>query len=156
MSSLSVTGSAIPSTTGEALTRVQAVEARMRGLYADHAASDDTVTEHLLHGGMYARTVRVKAGQGFASVTIKPPTVLIVNGHAHIYSGEGLYEIHGYQVIPASAARKAIWLIERDTEITAIFPSNAKTVAEAEQEFTSEPEMLSPLCERDVVTITGA
>jgi hypothetical protein len=155
LSELATLGNAIPATTGKALANVTAVESRMRDLYAEHAAPDTTVTEHLLHGGMYARTVRVKAPQSFASVMITPPTVLIVNGSAKVYSGDHVYEIRGYRVIPASAGRKAIWIIEQDTEITAIFPTSAKTLDEAEREFTSEPGNLCPLCERDVVTITG-
>lgn len=145
---------AIPPTVGESLARVKTVESRMRKLYAEHAAPH-SVTEHVLHGGMYARTVRVKAPQAFASVLIVPPTVLIVNGDALIYSGETMREVKGYKVLPAAGGRKAVWVIRGDTEITAIFPCDAQTVEEAEKQFTSEPEMLCPLTDEDVVTITG-
>lgn len=155
MTAITAPHTVIPATTGDALEKVNAVETRMRELYAKHAAPDETVTEHILHGGMYARTVRVKAPQAFASVTITPPSILIVRGKAQVFTGMQFHQIHGYKVIPASAGRKAIWIIEEDTDITAIFPCRAETVEEAELEFTTETEKLSPLCERDAVTITG-
>ena len=142
----------LPPTSGHALARVHAIEERMR---ACSAKAPETHVEHVLHAGMYARTIRCKGGQAFASVTIRPGTILIVNGWASITNGDYVLEIKGYKVIPASAGRKAIWLIREDTEITAIFPTEARTIAAAEAEFTTEPEKLSELTENDLVVITG-
>jgi hypothetical protein len=52
------------------------------------------------------------------------------------------HELVGYNVIQASAGRKQIYVTREETAITMIFPSNAKTVEEAEEEFTDEAEML--------------
>jgi hypothetical protein len=41
-------------------------------------------------------------------------------------------------VIQASAGRKQIYVTTEPTEITMVFPSSAKTVEEAEDEFSDE------------------
>jgi hypothetical protein len=113
-------------------------------------------TEHVLHAGMYARTVRIKAGVLFTSVLIKVPTMVTVNGKCRVSAGEGSRDLEGYNVLPACAGRKMIYLTFEDTDITMVFPSNAKTIEEAERQFTDDAEMLlSRQCDDDVVTVTG-
>lgn len=100
--------------------------------------------EHLLHAGMYARTARLAANVIITSVLIKIPTVVIVRGNCIVSIGDDWAELKGYNVIPAHAGRKQIYVTIEDTEITMIFPSNAKTIEEAEAEFTDEAaELLS-------------
>jgi hypothetical protein len=59
-------------------------------------------TEHVIHGGMYARTVAC-AGNAICGCLYKVPTMLVVNGAAKVYVGEGWTELSGYNVIAASA-----------------------------------------------------
>lgn len=99
--------------------------------------------EHVLHAGVYARTVMVPAGVVITGALVKIPTLLVVSGKSKVYIGDETLEISGQHVIPASAGRKqAFWAIE-DTSITMIFQTHAKTVQEAEKEFTDEFEKLS-------------
>lgn len=113
-------------------------------------------TEHVLHAGMYARTVRLDARVAIVSVLIKVPTILTVNGKCRVFAGETWRDFDGYHVMPANAGRKMIYITFAPTEITMVFPSRAKTVEEAEREFTDEHEgLLSRQCSDDVVTITG-
>jgi hypothetical protein len=62
-------------------------------------------TEHFLHAGMYARTVRMPAGTVLGGALIKVRTMVIVNGHAKIFVADGVAEIEGFNVYPASANR---------------------------------------------------
>lgn len=111
------------------------------------------VTEHLIHGGMYARTIRVKAGVIFTSVLIKIPTIVIVHGHLAI---DGVAVVAGYGVLAGSAFRKKAYATLSDVEMTMIFPTQAKTVTEAEAEFTDEPEnLMSQHSTSDTVMVTG-
>lgn len=148
---LAVVGSAVPATTPEALEIINRVEAKMRT-----KPQIDLKTEHVLHAGMYARTVRLDAKVAIVSVMIKVPTMLTVNGKCRVFAGEAWHDFDGYRVIPAEAGRKLIYVTFAPTEITMVFPSKAKTIEEAEREFTDESDMLlSRQSSGDVVVITG-
>ena len=54
--------------------------------------------------------------------------------------GEGT--VDGQEVIPADALRKQVFLAHSDCDITAIFPTEAGTVEQAENEATGEAENL--------------
>lgn len=99
-------------------------------------------TTHTFHAGMYARTVKLPANTIMSGALIKIPTIVIVDGHCLIYIGDETRQLNGYHVISGSANRKQAFLSFKDTYITMIFPTNAKTVEEAEMEFTDEYESL--------------
>lgn len=114
-------------------------------------------TDHVLHGGMYVRTIRLDAGVVLMGALVKIPTVLIVSGRTKVFTGEGWIELEGYHVIPARAGRKQIFVTHEETSITMIFRTDAKTVEQAEAEFTDEAEaLMSRQNDNDTVTITGA
>lgn len=116
----------------------------------------DIQTEHLIHGGMYARTIHIPAGVVLTGALIKLATVLVVSGHCTVFIGDNSLELIGHQVVPASAGRKQVFLAHADTSLTMLFPSSAKTVAEAEAEFTDEVDrLLSRKQGVGSVTITG-
>jgi hypothetical protein len=147
---LAALGGVIPATPPEALDIINQVEAKMRTM-----PQIQLKTEHILHAGMYARTVRLAARVAIVSVLIKVPTVLTVNGKCRVFAG-GWRDFDGYHVLPAEAGRKMIYITESPTEITMVFPSRATTIEEAEREFTDEGNLLlSRQMSDDVVTITG-
>ena len=150
--SLAETGNVLPASSPEVVALIEQIEKRVEAEEQIHPQM-----EHVLHAGMYARTCRLDAWVTIVSVRIKIPTMLIVNGGAHIFAGDRWYRIEGYQCMPASAGRKQIYVTYRPTEITMIFPSNARTVEEAEAEFTDEAHKL--LSRRqdngDIVIATG-
>lgn len=114
--------------------------------------------EHLLHGGLYARTARIAAGMAFTSVLIRIPTVVILAGRCCIYCGDRWQTLEGYHVIPASGQRIQAYATLAETAITMLFPTRAKTVAEAEAEFTEDAGGLLSRRrpEDELITITGA
>lgn len=115
------------------------------------------VTEHLLHAGMYTRTVRLPANTAAAAVLIKLPTVLIFFGIAKVYSDDEVIHVEGYNVLPGSAGRKIAFVTETEVAMSMMFPTSATTVDEAQKQFTDEHELLVPLNEvdRHLTLITG-
>lgn len=108
---------------------------------------------HMIHGGMYARTIKIPAGIIITGVLIKISTIVIVSGNVIVFTGDDSIELSGYHVLAASKNRKQAFYAFIDTELTMIFPSNAKTIAEAEAEFTDEADQLLP-CKNNII-ITG-
>lgn len=142
----------IPAMTAQALASVQRMESALAT-----RPQVRLLTQHLIHGGMYARTVSIPAGTMIVGVEIKVPTIVIVKGNAMVYIGADVpLAMVGYNVAPASKGRKQAFFAETDVELTMIFPTKATTVEEAEREFTDEYDKLAshrdPL---NVTTITG-
>lgn len=102
----------------------------------------DIPVEHFLHAGMYARTIRVPAGKVIFGALIKIPTTVIVHGHTRVLVGEEVEVLTGYNVIQAGPGRMQVFVAISDIEITMMFATTAKTVEEAEQEFTDEYQLL--------------
>lgn len=115
------------------------------------------VTEHLLHAGMYTRTVRLPTDTVGAAVLITPPTVLILMGEVDVWSNGDLIRTSGYSVLPGSAGRKIAFVTHSDVAMSMFFPTDAKTVEEAQRQFTVEHELLPSLAKADehIVLITG-
>jgi len=103
----------------------------------------DLPVHHILHGGMYSRSLVIPAGVAIAGAFIQVPTTLVVSGNVTVYANDQAYEIDGYQVLVASAGRKQVFVAHTDTNMTMTFATDAKTVEDAENEFTSEPDLLA-------------
>lgn len=141
---------AIPPMSREVIGKVQQLEAAMLA-----RPQVDIETHHVLHGGLYARTICVPAGVLLTGAEIKIATVLIVSGHAHVTLGEQSIELQGYHVLPASAGRKQAFLAIEDTLLTMLFPSRAMSVEDAEAQFTDDHERLMSRHGENTVVITG-
>ena len=102
----------------------------------------DMETDHIFHAGVYARTVLVPANTVITSALIKIPTLLILQGNGIVYIGDDSREVVGYHIIKCGAHRKQAFFAKEDTMATMIFASNAKTVEDAENEFTNEAHLL--------------
>lgn len=145
------TRSAIAPMTPEAIDKVRQLEARTAEL-----EQVEIPTDHVLHGGMYARTIMIPAGVLLTGAHIKRATMLVISGHVTVFIGAGTIEITGYQVLPASAGRKQAFLAHADTFVTMLFPSEAASIEAAEHEFTDEADrLLSRRQACESITITG-
>lgn len=100
-------------------------------------------TCHLLHAGTYSRTIMIPAGVAITGVLVKVPTVLIAQGEATIHIGDEEIEVSGYMVVPAHAGRKQAFAAHTDFYLTMMFPTAARSVEEAEHEFTDEFDLLA-------------
>ncbi|HEX7386253.1 MAG TPA: hypothetical protein VF285_03120 [Castellaniella sp.] len=135
----------IPATRGHALPAMSAqAVAQVRELESITAQCPQVAvqTRHLIHAGMYARTIRVPAGMVLTGVLIRVPTIVIVSGDCTAYVGDEFVELRGYHVLAGSAGRKQVFVTHEETDITMLFPTDARTVEEAEDEFTDEPDLL--------------
>lgn len=141
----------LPAMSADALERVRRLEGELM-----QRPQVQICTAHLFHAGVYARTIRIPAGVALTGALIKVATVLIFSGHATVYIGDDAIELQGYQVIPASAGRKQVFVAHTDTDLTMLFASAARSVAEAEAEFTDQGHLLlSRQQDAETVTITG-
>lgn len=127
----------IPPLSEQGLARVRELEAMVL-----QAPQTTIPTSHVFHAGVYARTITVPAGSVLTGALIKCATVLILNGHAIVYLGDGSAEFRGYHVLPAMAGRKQALIALEDTDMTMIFATDVKTVQEAEDAFTDEVDRL--------------
>lgn len=113
-------------------------------------------TLHILHGGMYARSITIPKGNAISGALIKIPTMITVSGDVTVYNDGMEQRIVGYHIIPASCNRKQVFIAHEDTDLTMVFPTKANTVEEAEMEFTDEYAKLgSRKAGLDIVIITG-
>jgi len=101
--------------------------------------------EHHLHAGLYVRTIEIPPNGVCTNAVIKIPTVVIVSGTLFASSGEPGSEpdeISGYNVILAEAPRQGIFFSPTGATVSMLFATNAKTLEEAEAEFTDDADQL--------------
>jgi hypothetical protein len=103
----------------------------------------EIATHHVLHAGLYARTIMIPAGTTLTGALVEIATTLIVCGDCTVALGDGHTErLTGYHVLPASGRRKQAFRAHADTYLTMTFATSAKTVREAEDQFTAEAHKL--------------
>lgn len=137
MSSLLLPIASLQATTPDMLARIAVLEETLIG----HEPID-LPTEHVIHAGMYLRTITLPKEMVLTGALIKRATVVIVTGSAAVLVGEQWMRLDGYNVIPASAGRKQVFVSYSPVIITMMFPTKAKTVEEAEAEFTDDADRL--------------
>lgn len=123
----------------------QEIEA-VRGLEDHTLATQQQIKlryQHVLHAGMYSRSVLIPAGRYITGALIKIPTQIIVAGDVIARIGANEVRITGYAVLEAAANRKSVFTAICDSVVTMAFATSAKTVEEAEEEFTDEASRLA-------------
>ncbi len=116
-------------------------------------------TEHVLHAGMYARTIRLEAGVVMVGSLIKVATILIIHGSTSLYAGgDEFVALEGFNILPGYAGRKGMFVTHGPVQMTMLFSTQATTVEEAENEGFAEAEALQSRKDstRDTTTITGS
>jgi hypothetical protein len=127
----------IPNMNDEMIEKVRKLETSARLM-----PQVEIETQHLIHGGMYARTIKIPSGILLTGALIKIATILIIQGDVIVYIGEKSINLTGYNVIPASSNRKQAYLTNSETFITMVFPSKCDNITEAEKQFTDEVDLL--------------
>lgn len=103
----------------------------------------DVTTYHVLHDGVYSRTICLPKGGVLTSALIRIPTTLTISGDCSVLIGDMQERrITGYQVFAAAAGRIQAYIAHEDTWMTMSFKTNAKSITEAEEEFTHEADRL--------------
>ena len=141
----------LPATSDRGIEAVRRIEERLL-----QTPQVDVVTHHVLHAGVYSRTLTMPAGTALTGALIKIATTLVVSGHCTVLLGDGEeVRIQGTHVLAASAGRKQAYIAHDDTTLVMSFATQARTVEQAEEEFTDEADRLLSRRGRNVVTITG-
>lgn len=157
MNNLAIKKDCIPAMTDDSIHKVNELQSYIMSL-----PQMVIPTDHILHGGMYARTIKIPASTEekltcIVGALLKVPTILVIHGDCVVLVGEEKLELHGYHVLPASMHRKQAVVALTDTYVTMLFATDAKTIKEAEEEFTDESDLLFSRNEDAInnVTITG-
>lgn len=153
MNDLALPAAGIPAMSEDALAKVRRLES-----LAMQAPQLPVLTAHVLHGGMYARTICLPPGAMITGALVKLATTLIVSGDAVVYVGDAEpIRLQGYNVLPASAGRKQAFVSIEATHITMLFPTLARTIDEAERQFTDEIALLTTRRDpsSNLVLVTG-
>lgn len=141
----------LPPTTPNAIAQIRQMEEIIATL-----PQIELTTNHVIHAGIYSRTICIPAGAALTSVLIKIPTTLVVCGKCSVLIGDAQeVMLDGYHVFAASAGRKQAYIAHADTFVTMSFKTNARTVEEAEQEFTDEAGILMSRHGVNEVVVTG-
>lgn len=141
----------VPAMSRAAIAQVEAIDEVVRSVPQVGIA-----TQHVLHAGVYTRTICIPAGTILTGALIKIATTLTVCGHVVVLIGEDeAVEINGYRVLAASAGRKQAYIAYADTWLSMAFRTDARTVEEAEEQFTDEADKLFSRRGANEVTITG-
>ena len=134
---LVTTGNTVPAMSANDIGRVRELESALLTM-----PQVEMETQHVFHAGTYARTICLRDGLVITGALVKIPTILIINGDATVFLGDRTERITGHCVMLASAGRKQAFVAHTDTWITMVFATDAKTVEEAERQFTDEYELL--------------
>lgn len=102
----------------------------------------DLSTEHLVHGGMYARTILIPAGAGLTGALTSMDNVCIVCGDIAVTTDSGVQRLTGYHVLPAKAGAKRAGVALADTYWTTIWPTQLTDIEAIEDEATCESHLL--------------
>ena len=135
----------------EAIARLEALGNELQKTYPPA----EIRTEHHLHAGVYSRTIYVPAGVAVVGLTVKVPTQLIACGHFRLTDGDKTVEMQGMHVLDGAAGRRAAVYAITPSAFTMLFATEAKTVEEAENEFTDEPERLLTRKENRLCQVDG-
>lgn len=119
------------------LDRVRELEQVLRGFPQSRLE-----THHMLHGGMYARTIFIPAGTVLVGTLSKLDNICIVNGDITVTTDEATVRLAGYHILPATKGYKRVGLAHADTYWTTLIQTTKTTIQEAEDEFTNESEFL--------------
>jgi len=99
-------------------------------------------THHIIHAGVYCRTIMIPEGGLVTGAQIKVDSTVILSGDVTLYVNGAPRRFIGYHVLPAAAGRKQAAFAHLDTHVTMIYHTDAKTVSDIEEECTDETELL--------------
>lgn len=129
----------IPAMDVPTIAQVRALETEILKIPQHLRGESAFRTHHLLHGGMYHRTLITPPRTLIVGAIIKRPSVLSTYGDIVIYIGNGTVNVTGYNIVPASAGRRtAVFSLDTEAVYTMAVACECKTVEDAEKWFTDE------------------
>lgn len=117
---------------------VRALESALLGL-----PQVDLQTQHLVHGGLYARTILIPAGTVLTGALTNMDNVCVVSGDITVTTDGGVQRLTGFHVIGAKAGAKRAGVAHADTWWTTLIPTDGLAdVGEIEAVMTDEVDAL--------------
>lgn len=102
----------------------------------------DLATSHLVHGGMYARTIFIPAGAILTGALTEMDNVCVMYGDITVTTDAGPQRLAGYHVLPASKGAKRAGITHADTWWTTLIPTDLAEIADIEAAMTTEADRL--------------
>lgn len=113
-------------------TKIQALEDHMRQM-----PQAEIPVSHTFSGGMYARTITIKAGTVLSGAIHLTAHLNIVHGDITIVTEEGERRYTGTHVVPSQPGTKRAGVAHADTVWTTILKTDAIDVAKIEAAFVT-------------------
>jgi hypothetical protein len=139
MTALSVPTLTIPTMSEPAMAKVRRLEQHLLAT----EPQIDLQYQHEIYAGLYDRTVLVPAGYTITGTPVKIETLLTIVGDVIIGLDGNETRVTGFAKIRAAAHRMGVFTAITDTFISMSFATQAKTVEEAEAQFTDEAHRLA-------------
>lgn len=102
----------------------------------------DLMTEHVLSGGVYARTIYIPAGTVLTGAVHKKDHVNVVIGDITAWTEEGMKRFTGHHVLKSRAGTKRAGYAHATTIWTTFSHTDQTDIEAIEQELVEEPEKL--------------
>lgn len=99
-------------------------------------------TQHVIHGGMCARTIRIPAGVALTGALLGVDNICIAHGDITVTTDRGPVRLTGYHVIGAAAGRKRAGVAHADTYWTTVWRTALTDLQAIEDELTVEADRL--------------
>jgi len=102
----------------------------------------DLKTEHLVSGGIYARTIHIPAGTVLTGATHKKDHLNVVIGDITVTTDDGMQRLTGHHVLPAKAGTKRAGYAHSNTTWTTICATALTDIEAIEDELVEESSRL--------------
>lgn len=99
-------------------------------------------TEHVLSGGMYARTITIPAGVVLTGAAHRTDHLCVMVGDIEVLTDEGPKRLTGQHVLATKAGMKRAGYAHAETRWTTICRTDKTDLADIEAELVEEPERL--------------
>lgn len=99
-------------------------------------------TTHVVHGGMYARTIYIPAGTILTGALLAHDNICVVMGDIIVTTDQGLRHIVGHNILPARKGFKRAGIAISGTWWTTILATELQDIQEIEDWMTAEAPML--------------
>lgn len=98
---------------------------------------------HTIHGGIYTRTILIKAGTVLTGALISCDSTCHVYGDITVTTDDGIERLTGFHIVPATAGRKRAGKAHADTIWSMSIATDLIDLAEIENYMTAEAERLA-------------
>ncbi len=99
-------------------------------------------TDHVVHGGMCARSIFIPAGTVLTGARLNHDNICIVDGDITVTAGDDTVRLTGRCIVPAARGHKRAGFAHADTWWTTIWRTELTDVQAIEDELTDEADAL--------------